>query len=352
MKQIGDLRKILTSGVVIPAHPLVLTEKRVIDEKHQRALTRYYLDAGVGGIVIGVHTTQFAIRDHGIFEPLLKLTSEEIDLFEKRTGRRIAKIAGAIGTTEQAVKEAETAVKLGYDAVLLKLDKHSGNSLSELITHCKTIAGIIPLFGFYLQPALGGIYLPFKFWQRFMTEIDNVVAVKIATFSRYFSLDVARAFVDSCRENEITLYTGNDDNIISDLLTPFVFPRDNTKITVYIKGGLLGQWAVWTKRAVEILQRIKTVIRHGTPIPLELLTLNAELTDADGAIFDAANNFKGTIPGVLEVLRRQGLAEGTWCLNPDEKLSPGQSDNITRVLKAYPHLTDDSFIRNNLSRWI
>jgi len=352
MKKIGDLRKVLASGIVIPAHPLILTEKRTIDEKHQRALTRYYLDAGAGGIAVGVHTTQFAIREHGIFSPLLQLTSEEIDLFQQRKNVKIVKIAGVIGTTAQALKEAEIAAELGYDAVLLKLDKSSGSSLDELITHCRTIAGIIPLFGFYLQPALGGIYLPFNFWQRFMTEIDNVAAVKIATFNRYFSIDVVRALIETEREEEISLYTGNDDNIIADLLTPFVFSRRNKIVTVHIKGGLLGQWAVWTKSAVEILNRIKTVIKQGNSIPKELLTLNAELTDADGAIFDAVNNFKGTIPGVLEVLRREGLAEGTWCLNPNDKLSPGQADEITRVIKAYPHLTDDSFIRDNLSKWI
>ena len=352
MKTNNEVRNILLSGVVIPAHPLVLTEKRVMDEKHQRTLTRYYLNAGAGGIAIGVHTTQFAIRDHGLFEPLLRLTSEEIDLFQKKNGIKIVKIAGVIGGTEQAVKEAETAANLGYDAVLLKLDKNSGNSLDELIRHCKTIADIIPLFGFYLQPALGGIYLPYNFWLRFMSEIDNVIAVKIATFNRYFSLDVVRALVDSRKEKEIALYTGNDDNIIADLLTPFTFHRANTKIIVHIKGGLLGQWAVWTKRAVEILNTIKTVIHNGTHIPSELLTLNAQLTDADGAIFDAENNFKGTIPGVLEVLRRQGLIPGIWCLNPDEKLSPGQADNISRVLEAYPNLRDDSFINSNISKWI
>ncbi len=359
-------KSLLLKGIVIPAHPLALTNKRVLDEKHQRALTRYYLASGARGIAIGVHTTQFAIREkkYGLYKPLLELTMEEIKNFEKKQTKNIVKIAGVVGDTEQATKEARIARELGYDAVLLKLDSSitknhedsTRKSLDLAIQHCKEIASIIPLFGFYLQPTLGGMFLPFEFWRRFLEEIDNILAIKIATFNRYFSIDVVRALIETKRENDVALYTGNDDNIIQDLITPFSFNREGKEIRVFIRGGLLGQWAVWTKRAVELLEEIKRFREKSEQFPKEklfyYLKLNVHLTDANGAIFDANNNYRGAIPGVLEVLRREGLVSSTLCLNSEEKLSPGQAEEIERVISSYPHLTDGNFVKENLSTWL
>ncbi len=362
----NSTRTILLGGIVIPAHPLALTGERKLDEKHQRALTRYYLESGARGIAIGVHTTQFSIRDkkYGLYKPLLELTMEEIRNHERKSAQSIVKIAGVVGSTDNAIKEAILAKELGYDAALLKLDNsivanHRGNgekTIELTIKHCKEVASVIPLFGFYLQPALGGMLLPFEFWKKFLEEIENVLAIKIATFNRYLSIDVVRALIETKRENEVALYTGNDDNIIQDLITPFTFKREGRAVRVFIRGGLLGQWAVWTKRAVQLLEEIKQ-FRENTIKPsgeklFTYMRLNVELTDANGAIFDARNNYRGAIPGVLEVLKRAGLVSTNLCLNPEEKLSPGQSEEIERVISSYPHLTDNSFVKENLHRWL
>jgi len=329
----AELRSALLEGLVIPAHPLALTANRTLDERRQRALTAYYRDAGAGGIAVAVHTTQFAIRERGLLEPVLSLAAG--------VAPKLIKIAGAVGPTRQAVAEAELAARLGYDAVLLSLAALKNATLDEMIDHCRAVASVLPVFGFYLQPAVGGRILPFAFWHRFV-EIDNVVAIKMAPFNRYQTIDVVRAVACSGRADQIALYTGNDDNILVDLITPFTF--DQT--TVHIAGGLLGQWAVWTKRAVELLE----YTRFGDTD--EILTLNTHLTDANGALFDVANHFHGCIAGIHEILRRQGLLEGLWCLDPNEGLSPGQLEEIDRVCKAYPHLTDDAFVRENLDRWL
>ncbi|MDX1983389.1 MAG: dihydrodipicolinate synthase family protein [Bryobacteraceae bacterium] len=329
------LRERLAQGMVIPAHPLALTAERGFDERRQRALTRYYLDSGAGGIAVGVHTTQFAIRERGLYQPVLELAAGEAK------GRNVVCIAGAVGPTAQAVREAEMAAGLGYGAVLLSLAALKHAPVDEMVNHARAVAEVLPVFGFYLQPAVGGRVLPFEFWRRFV-EIENVVAIKMAPFNRYQTLDVVRALAASGRAAEIALYTGNDDNIIADLMTPF--PVEGQ--TLRIVGGLLGQWAVWTKAAVEILQRVK---RGGTE---ELLALNVQLTDANAAFFDAANAFHGCIAGIHEVLRRQGLLAGTWCLDPHEGLSPGQNEEIDRVLRAYPHLNDDDFVYANIDRWL
>lgn len=337
-------RDILLRGTVIPAHPLALTAERKLDERRQRALTRYYLAAGAGGVAIGVHTTQFAIRDPriGLFEPLLELTMEEL------RGRDCVKVAGAVGPTHQAVREAEFAARCGYDAVLLSLGALRDASVDELLDHVRAVAAVLPVFGFYLQPAVGGRLLPYRFWRRF-AEIENVVAIKIAPFNRYQTLDVVRAVAESGRAGEIALYTGNDDSILVDLLTEFRFAEG---VRCRIVGGLLGQWACWTRRAVEHLERAHRVMSGQEPLTPELLTLAAQITDANAALFDAANNFRGCIAGIHEILRRQGLMAGRWCLDPDEELSPGQMEEIDRVCRAYPHLNDDEFVREHLHEWL
>src|SRR6266567_3285986 len=321
----------LREGVVIPAHPLALTAERKLDERRQRSLTRYYLAAGAGGVAVGVHTTQFEIRDHGLLAPVLQLAMEEL------RDKPAIRIAGIVGKTAQAVKEAEQAAALGYHAGLLSLGAMSTASIAQLLDHARAVASVIPLFGFYLQAAVGGRILPFEFWRAFV-EIENVVAIKMAPFNRYQTLDVVRAVAESGRAGEIALYTGNDDNILVDLLTPFRFG----KTTLRIVGGLLGHWAVWTLRAVELLKQV-----HNAE-PKEALMLATEITDANAAFFDAANGFRGCIAGIHEVLRRQGLLAGRWCLNPAEDLSPGQMEEIDRVYRAYPHLNDDDFVRNQL----
>jgi dihydrodipicolinate synthase/N-acetylneuraminate lyase len=336
-------REKLREGVVIPAHPLALTAQRKLDERRQRALTRYYLAAGAGGVAVGVHTTQFAIRDPhvGLFEPVLELAMEEL------RGAEAVRIAGIVGRTPQAVREAEFAARCGYHAGLLSLGALRDASVPELLAHARAVAAVIPLFGFYLQPAVGGRVLPYAFWREF-AEIPNVAAIKIAPFNRYQTLDVLRAVADSGRAREIALYTGNDDSIVADLLTPFRFGDR----TLRIAGGLLGHWAVWTRPAVEMLERIHAEIASGMPLAPSWLTLAAEITDANAAFFDAANQFRGCIAGLHEILRRQGLMAGRWCLNPDEDLSPGQSEEIGRVCRAYPHLNDDAFVRERLDGWL
>lgn len=327
------LREKLLQGMVIPAHPLALDENRELDEKRQRALTRYYKASGAGGVAVGVHTTQFQIRDCGLLEPVLALAAEE--------AKGILKIAGVCGKTKQAVKEAELAKRLGYDAVLLSLAAMKTESMEAMISHSRAVAEVMPVFGFYLQPAVGGCVLPHAFWREF-AKIENVVAIKMAPFNRYQTLDVIRAVAASGRASEIALYTGNDDNIIGDLLTPFAVEGTTVRIT----GGLLGQWAVWTHRAAEILSQIKSGETQN------MLALNVQLTDANAALFDVANHFHGCIAGIHEVLRRQGLLRGIWCLDPNEGLSRGQSEEIDRVLRAYPQLTDDQFVSEHLDDWL
>jgi hypothetical protein len=337
----------LRGGAVIPAHPLALNARRELDLIRQRALTRYYIDAGVSGLAVGVHTTQFAIREAGLYEPVLRTAAETVADW---TDRPAFLIAGLVGRTEQALREADVARGLGYHAGLLSLAAMQGAREDELIAHCATVAAAIPLVGFYLQPAVGGIVLPDSFWRRF-AAIDNVVAIKIAPFHRYRTLDVIRGVVEAGAEERITLLTGNDDHIVTDLLTPFRFRRSDELVTARITGGLLGHWCVWTRRVVELVARIRRNLAEGAIDP-ELLALDAEVTDCNGAFFDAANDFKGCIAGVHEVLRRQGLLEGTWCLDPNERLSPGQAAEIDRVYAAYPELNDDAFVAANLERWL
>jgi Dihydrodipicolinate synthetase family len=337
----------LREGGVIPAHPLALNARREFDPLRQRALGRYYLDAGVSGLAVGVHTTQFAIREAGLYEPVLRIAAETAADW---TERPVFLIAGLVGRTAQALREADVARRLGYHAGLLSLAAMQGASEDELIAHCETVAETIPLVGFYLQPAVGGIVLPASFWRRF-AAIENVVAIKIAPFNRYRTLDVVRGVVEARAERRITLLTGNDDHIVADLLTPFRLRRGDEVVTARITGGLLGHWCVWTKRVVELVARIRRTLTEGAIDP-ELLALDAAVTDCNGALFDVANDFKGCIAGVHEVLRRQGLLEGTWCLDPNERLSPGQAAEIDRVYATYPELNDDAFIAANLERWL
>jgi hypothetical protein len=341
-----QLAKRLREGRVIPASPLALDSSRKLDPVRQRALFRYYLSAGAGGLAVGVHTTQFAIRDPKIdlFRPVLELAAGEI-----RASGQIG-IAGICGQSRQAENEAALARSLGFDAGLLSLGALQRATENELIDHCQIIAQIIPLVGFYLQPAAGGRILPFSFWRRF-AEIENVVAIKVAPFNRYQTLDVIRAVAESGR-TDIALYTGNDDHILLDLLTPFRFNVQGEPTEHRIVGGLLGQWAVWTKKAVELLGECRRFAHAAEPVPTGLLTIANELTDANAAIFDAANGFAGCIPGIHEVLRRRGLLEGVWCLDPNETLSNGQREEIDRVCRAYPHLQDDNFISQHLDQWL
>jgi hypothetical protein len=333
-----SIREWLRSGQVIPAHPLALNASRTLDEKRQRGLTRYYIDAGAGGVAVGVHTTQFAIRDSavGLYRPVLELAMDEARTRSK-SSRPFAMIAGICGHTAQASTEAEIAVALGYDAGLLSLGDWRSESEDEILDHCRIIAETIPLFGFYLQPAVGGRVLSYRFWREF-AEIPSVWAIKIAPFNRYQTIDVVRAVVESGRD-DIALYTGNDDNIVADLLTPFPVHVGGATLTRWIDGGLLGQWAIWTRAAVAMLERIKAA-RSATMLDPSLLSAGAALTDANAAVFDAAHGFAGCIPGIHEVLKRQGLLDGIWCLDPNETLSPGQADEITRVERSYPGVTD------------
>ncbi len=343
--KIDLIRAHLLAGQAIPAMPLALNEDGSWSRRHQRALVRYYLDAGVGGMAVGVHSTQFEIRDpdHALFEPVLRLCAEEMDSWPGDDARSCLKIAGICGKTEQALQESDLALRLGYQAGLLSMTALGDDvSQDELIAHCEAVSRVIPIIGFYLQLSVGGRILPYGFWKRF-AEIENVVAIKIAPFNRYATNDVVRAVIASGRR-DIALYTGNDDSIITDLLTEFEFNGKRQRIV----GGLLGQWGVWTKRAVESLEEIKS-----TPgCDQSWLTKNAQLTDANGVIFDAANDFRGCIPGILEVLRRQGVVPSNRCLNPNEKLSPGQLEELNRIQQSYPDLIDDEFVSENLERWL
>jgi hypothetical protein len=337
----------LREGVVIPAHPLALDRDHKLDARRQRALTRYYLDAGARGLAVGVHTTQFAIREAGLFAPVLELAMRTAADWAHEAP---IMIAGLTGRTDQAVREAQVARGLGYHAGLLSLAALKGASEDELIEHAQAVAREIPLVGFYLQTAVGGLVLPVSFWRRF-AAIDNVVAIKIAPFNRYRTLDVVRGVIEADAADRITLYTGNDDHIILDLVTPFTVVANGRERGVRITGGLLGHWSVWVKRAVELLNRIHAAVA-ANEIPTDLLALDAQVTDCNAAIFDAANDFHGVIAGCHEILRRQGLLEGIWCLDPSETLGPGQKQEIDRVCAAYPHLNDDAFVRANLQRWL
>ena len=333
------LRSALRRGLVIPAHPLALTRGRKLDERRQRALTRYYLAAGAGGVAVGVHTTQFAIRDPkvGLYRPVLELAAETVA--ESQRGAGIVRVAGIVGKTAQAVREARLAADLGYHAGLLSLGAMKGASDSQLVSHARAVADVIPVFGFYLQPVVGGRVLSAAFWRRF-AQIENVVAIKIAPFDRYATLEVMRAVAESGRSGDIALYTGNDDHILLDLLLSYRFGRR----TVRMVGGLLGHWAFWTRQAVGQHAHSRRVASSGGAIPQSLLRRAMEVTDANAAIFDAAHGFAGCIPGIHEILRKQGLLAGTWCLDPRETLSPGQLAQIDRVRRAYPHLNDDGFV--------
>jgi hypothetical protein len=343
----GDVLATLRRGAVIPAHPLALDQTRKLDSRRQRALTRYYLDAGSGGLAVGVHTTQFAIRDVGLYRPVLELAMKTVVAEAKRP---LVMIAGLAGRTAQAAAEAQTARGIGYHAGLLSLAAMKGASEDELIEHARAVAREMPLVGFYLQPAVGGIVLPASFWRRF-AEIENVIAIKMAPFNRYRTIDVIRGVVEAGAEDRITLYTGNDDHIVLDLATPFTVVRDGAPVKVRIKGGLLGHWSVWAKRAVELLDRIHRETADDN-VPTDLLALDSQVTDCNAAIFDVANDFHGVICGCHEILRRQGLLEGIWCLDPAETLGRGQAAEIDRVYRSYPHLNDDDFVRANLARWL
>lgn len=348
----SKVQKVLQRGTVIPAHPLALDAQRRLDERRQRALSRYYLAAGAGGLAVGVHTTQFEIRDPavGLFRPVLQLAAEEMNRADRDRREPLVRIAGLCGRTSQAVAEAGIAKDEGYAMGLLSLGAMRDAEEEALLTHCRAVAEVIPVVGFYLQPAVGGRVLPYRFWRQF-AEIERVIAIKIAPFNRYQTLEVVRAVAESGRD-DIALYTGNDDNILLDLITPFRFASDGRTVERRIAGGLLGHWAVWTQRAVELLEQCRGLVSNAADIPMEMLRRSVEITDSNAAFFDAAHNFAGCIAGVHEVLRRQGLLEGTWCLNPREDLSPGQKAEIDRVYAVYPHLNDDAFVIEHLAEWL
>lgn len=340
---LANLRK----GVVIPAHPLALDASRRFDRRRQRALTRYYADCGVGGLAVGVHTTQFAIRDVGLYEPVLTAAMEDAKAW---TDRPLVMVAGLAGRTAQAASEAKTAVKLGYHAGLLSLAAMKDATADEIIAHCEAVAAEIPLVGFYLQPAVGGVVLDAEFWRRF-ASIDNVIAIKVAPFHRYRTLDVMRGVAMARAEKRISLYTGNDDHIVLDLTIPFTVMREDGPVSLRFVGGLLGHWSVWTQQAVKLLERVHAAIAAGS-IPPDLLGLDARVTDCNAAFFDVANDFHGCIAGCHEILRRQGLLEGIWCLDPEEGLSPGQAELLDRVSREHADLSDDAFVAANRERWL
>lgn len=343
--------ELLHQGTVIPAIPLVLDENRKFDEKGQRTLIRYYLDCGVGGLAVAVHTTQFEIRKPGIdlFRPVLQIASQEFDAFEKRTGKTLVRVAGVCGEAAQACREAEIARELGFDAVLLSPGGLAHLSEAQLVERTHAVAEKMPVIGFYLQQACGGRRLSYEYWKA-VADTPNVVAIKCAAFNRYQSLDLVRGVAFSSRRKEIALYTGNDDNIVADLLTPYRFAVEGEEVELRFVGGLLGHWSVWTHSVVQLYQQLRQY-QDGRDIPAELLALGAAITDCNGVFFDVAHNFAGCIPGVHEVLRRQGLMAGTWCLDPQEQLSEGQAAEIDRVYKMYPFLNDDAFVEQHLQEW-
>ncbi|WP_341705242.1 dihydrodipicolinate synthase family protein [Ferrovibrio sp.] len=342
-----DVLANLRRGVVIPAHPLALDANRQFDRRRQRALTRYYVDCGVGGLAVGVHTTQFAIREVGLYEPVLAAAMEDAKAW---TDRPLVMVGGLAGKTAQAVKEAKTAVGLGYHAGLLSLAAMKDASQDEIIAHCEAVAAEIPLVGFYLQPAVGGVVLDAEFWRRF-ASIDNVIAIKVAPFHRYRTLDVMRGVAMAGAEKRISLYTGNDDHIVLDLTIPFTVKRGDETVSLRFVGGLLGHWSVWTQQAVKLLDRVHEAVAAGS-VPPDLLGLDARVTDCNAAFFDVANDFHGCIAGCHEILRRQGLLEGIWCLDPKEGLSPGQVALLDRVCREHADLSDDAFVAANRARWL
>jgi len=339
----------LRSGTAIPAHALALDARRRLDERRQRALTRYYLASGAGGLAVAVHTTQFEIRDpeHALLRPVLEVAAEEM----KRRKPEAIRIAGICGKTDQAIAEAELAARLGYDAGLVSLAAFAGSSDAELVAHCRVVGDALPLVGFYLQPAVGGRPLGRVFWRAFC-EIESVVAIKVAPFNRYQTLDVLRAVAESGRAGEIALYTGNDDHIVLDLVTPYEIPVGESQVTVCMVGGLLGHWSFWTRRAVELHSRIRRLREAGDSVPPELLVVAAQITDVNQAVFDADHAFAGCLPGIHEMLRQSGLLAGRWCLDRKLDLSTGQADEIARVRASYPHLADDDFVKEHLDEWM
>jgi hypothetical protein len=342
-----SVRRLIAEGTVIPAHPLALDSGRKLNTAHQRALTRYYIDAGAGGLAVGVHTTQFAIRDVGLYRPVLELAAETAAAW---TTRPLALVAGLAGPTMQAIAEAQTARAIGYHAGLLSLAAMKAASEDDIIAHCKAVAREIPLVGFYLQPAVGGVILSTDFWRRF-AAIDNVIAIKMAPFNRYRTLDVLRGVCAAGALDRVTLYTGNDDHILLDLTLPFDLRDQGVTTRVHIRGGLLGHWSVWTASAVKQFERCREA-RGQDSLPADLLALDARVTDCNSAFFDVANNFHGCIAGCHEILRRQGLLDGIWCLDPAEGLSPGQMQEIDRVCREHADLSDDAFVAANLQKWL
>jgi hypothetical protein len=343
----SGVRRLIAEGTVLPAHPLALDADRKLDIAHQRALTRYYLDAGAGGLAVGVHTTQFAIREVGLYRPVLELAAATASQWTKRP---LALVAGLAGPTRQALAEADIARGVGYHAGLLSLAAMKHASEDEIVAHCEQIAREIPLVGFYLQPAVGGVILSADFWRRF-AEIDNVIAIKIAPFNRYRTLDVLRGVAAAGALDRITLYTGNDDHILLDLTLPFDLRDKGVTVRTHIRGGLLGHWSVWTHSAVRQFERCRSV-RGKESLPADLLALDARVTDCNSAFFDVANDFHGCIAGCHEVLRRQGLMRGIWCLDPNEGLSRGQVKEIDRVYNEHADLSDDDFVASRLDQWL
>jgi hypothetical protein len=339
--------ELLARGTVLPAHPLALKSDRTLDPIRQRALSRYYLDAGAGGLAVGVHTTQMRIREHGLYEPVLRIAAETAADWAKRP---TLLVAGVAGKTDQALREIDVARGLGYHAALVNIAAFRTASEAETLEHCRRLACEMPIIGFALLPAVGGFHLSPGFWTQF-AAIEAVVAIKMAPFDRYRTIDIARGVIAARAEERITLYTGNDDHIVLDLLAPLAAKRDGALVEVRVRGGLLGHWSVWTRRAVELLEDIHAIADHEA-VPAELLAMDSIVTDANGAVYDARNDFRGCIPGCLDVLRRQGLVDGLWCLDPDERLSEGQLAEIDRVIATYPELTDDEFVREHLARWL
>lgn len=349
----AEILELLRAGQVIPAHPLALTPEGRFDERRQRALTRYYCAAGAGGVAVGVHTTQFEIREpkHGLFQPVIELAGAVMDECAAKRGRPVIKIGGICGKTPQAVGEAQFLRDSGYHIGLLSLAALRDADVDALTAHCRAVAEVIPIMGFYLQPAVGGRILPAAFWRAF-SEIENVVAIKIAPFNRYQTFDVARGVAEAGRAGDIALYTGNDDNIVVDLLTTYRILVDGRPAHLRIVGGLLGHWACWTRGATTLLEECRRIVEAKRGVPDEMLTRAVEVTDANAAFFDVPNGFAGCIAGIHEVLMRQGLLASTRCLNPKETLSPGQREEIDRVYAAYPHLNDDAFVAEHLDEWL
>src|ERR1700726_4074441 len=341
------VRRLIAEGAVLPAHPLALNADRTLDTVHQRALTRYYIDAGSGGLAVGVHTTQFAIREVGLYRPVLELAAETAASW---TTRPLALVAGLSGPTRQAITEAEISRGIGYHAGLLSLAAMKSASEDEIISHCEAVAREIPLVGFYLQPAVGGVILSTDFWRRFAL-IDNVIPLKIPPFNRYRTLDVLRGVAAAGALDRIALYTGNDDHILLDLTLPFDLRDKGVTVRTHFRGGLLGHWSVWTAAAKKQFERCRAA-RNQESVPADLLALDARVTDCNSAFFDVANDFHGCIAGCHEILRRQGLMQGIWCLDPTEGLSPGQTEEIDRVCNEHADLSDDDFVAANLATWL